>query len=189
MAISPEFDSTHFIAGAVNILLQTINEPPIETLADIDNILEAQIAKSVILETKTSILSKGWDINTDTAYPFQPTTDGIITIPPDVLDIRSGTNIVLRDWMLYDKANFTRKFTKTQYCDVVWNFDFNTLPHPLRYYITVLASRKFQARMITDTTMYSFTDDDVSEALMIAKQSNGFTSQFNMLDTITMQSL
>lgn len=189
MAITSEFDSTHFIADAVNILLQTIGEPPIETLEDLDNILEAQIAKSVIIEAKKKILSEGWDVNTDTDYPFQPTTDGHITIPPDILDIRSGTDVIVRDWMLYNKAEKTRVFTETQLCDVKWNLDFNTLPHPLRYYITLTAAKQFQARMISDSSMYSFTEDDIAEARINAKRSNGFTSQFNMLDTITMSSL
>ena len=189
MAISTEYDSTHFIVDAINILLQTINELPIETLEDIDNILEAQIAQSVIIEAKKAILTEGWDINTDTNYPFQPTTDGIITIPAGVLDLRVGSTIIVRDWMLYDKVRHSRKFTETQFCDVTWNLDFNTLPHAIRYYITLVAAQKFQARMITDSTMYSFTTEDINNALIVAKQSNGFTSNFNMLDTVSMKSL
>lgn len=189
MAITTEFDSTHFIVDAVNILLQTINQLPIETLEDIDNILEAQVAQSVLIEAKKAILAEGWDVNKDTDYKFYPTTDGNITIPPDVLDIKSGSTIIVRDWMLYDKENQTRQFDDVVLCDVIWNLDFNTLPHPLRYYITLVAAKMFQARMITDEKMYSFTEDDIATAKISAKRSNGFTSEFNMLDNITMSSL
>ena len=181
MALDIEFNSQHFIAASVNILLQTIGELPIETLEDIDNVLEAKIAQDVILEAKMLILAKGWDVNTDTNYVFSPDTDGYINVPVNVLDIRSGTDIVMREWKLYDKSTRSRKFDAPVECDVKWNLDFNTLPHSLRYYITIYAARVFQARQISDTNMYRFTQEDEQKALIAVKQSNGFTGQYNML--------
>ena len=187
--MNKQFDSDHFLTVAINTLLQTIGELPIDTLADVANVLEAQIAETDIIEAKKLILAQGWDVNTDTGYPFYPTQDGYIAVPADILDLRSGKDIIVRDWQLYNKATHSRKFTEVVNCDVMWNLDFNTLPHPLRYYITLEAARKYQMRMISDTNMYTFTQDDVAEAKMFAKQSNGFTEQFNMLDTVEMKSL
>ena len=67
-----EFDSQKFMLNSVNILLQTIGELPIEDEADIDAILEARIARDVIIEAKQNVLSEGWDLNTDTDYPLYP---------------------------------------------------------------------------------------------------------------------
>lgn len=183
MALDIEFNSQHFIAGAVNILLQSIGELPIETLEDIDNVLEAKIAKDVLIESKNTILSMGWNINTDSDYTLYPDSNGKIIIPPHVLDIKSGSTITVRDWMLYDKDNKTRIFTSPVSCDIIWNQEFNSLPHAIRYYITIFASRVFQARQISDQFMYKFTQEDENRALIAAKHSNGFTSEFNILNS------
>lgn len=185
MAIDAEYDSQHFLVESINILLETIGELPIETLEDIDSILEAQQAEKALIEAKKFVLSKGWDVNTDTDFEFQPDTEGYINIPPHVLDINvSGSNIIMRDWKLYDKDNKTRIFDEPVACEVVWNLEFDTLPHPLRYYITVMASRRFQARYISDENLYKFTREDESMALIQAKKSNGFTAEYNIFNGI-----
>lgn len=181
--IENQYDSQHFLVRSINILLETINELPISTLEDLDNILEAQIAESVIIEAKMAVLSTGWDINTDTNYEFVPDENNNIVVPPHVLDIRSGADIIIRDWMLYDKANHTRIFDAPVTCDVKWNLNFDSLPHALRYYITIKAARMFQARMVSDRNMHQFTQEDEQMALMSAKVSNGFTGDYNMLDS------
>lgn len=184
MSIEQQYDSQHFLVESINILLETIGEYPIETLADINSVLEAKLAESSIIESKKFILSKGWDVNTDSNYSFQPDENGYINIPPHVLDINvEGQNIIMRDWKLYDKDNKTRKFDSPVSCSVVWNLDFNTLPHPLRYYITVSAARKFQARYISDENIYRFTQEDEQLALIQAKKSNGFTAEYNIFNT------
>lgn len=183
MALDIEFNSQHFIAESVNILLQTIGELPITSLEDIDNVLEAQIAKSNIIEAKRIILSMGWNVNTDTSMSFTPDANGYIAIPTNVLDIKSDSNITMRNWALYDKSTQSRIFTEPVSCDVIWNQDFDTLPHALRYYITIYAARMFQARQISDSNMYRFTQEDEQKALVAAKHSNGYVSEFNILNS------
>lgn len=181
MAIENQYDSQHFLVKSINILLETIGELPISTLDDVANILEAQVAESVIIESKMTVLGYGWDVNTDTNYEFIPDLTGAIVVPPHALDIRSGENIVLRDWKLYDKSRHSRVFDAPVSCTVIWNLDFDTLPHPLRYYITTKAARIFQARVISDNSIYGFTQEDEQNALIAAKKSDGFTGQYNML--------
>ncbi len=183
MAIEEQYDSLHFLADSINILLQTIGELPITSLEDVDNILEAQIAQKVIFEAKQTILSEGWEVNTDVNYPFLPDTNGFIPVPPHCLEIKSGKNIILRDWQLYNKTTHSRIFDAPVSCSVTWNLGFETLPHALRYYITIYAARIFQARMISDKAMYNFTKEDESTALVRAKNSNGYLGEFNMLDS------
>lgn len=183
MAIDYEFDSQHFLIDSVNILLQTIGEEPIETLEDVNSILEAKLAMSAIMEAKRNVLARGWDINTDDDFSFNPDVSGFINIPPHVLDLNvDGSNIIIRDWKLYDKDNKTRVFSEPVSCQVIWNLDFNTLTHPLRHYITMVAARRFQARMITDVSLYQFTKQDEQDALIDAKRSNAYTGEFNLLN-------
>lgn len=178
-----EFNSQKFMLNSVNILLQTIGELPIEDEADIDAILESRLARNVLLEAKQAVLSEGWDINTDKNYQLHPDENGYIQVPTNILDIRiDDTNIVVRDWQLYDKDSASRKFTTSQSATIIWNLDFNTLPYVFRNYITIMASRIFQGRLVGDKSVYSFTQDDEKLALLTLKRSEGFNGQYNMLN-------
>lgn len=177
-----EYDSSKLLLTSINILLQTINELPIENTDDLANSTTAQLAEMTIIEVKKEVLSQGWHFNTDLSYPFPPDTNGYINIPSNVLDITSNTgNIIMRDWKLYDKESFSFKFDSSVPCDVIWDMDFNSLTHPIRYYITIKASRTFQARTIGDQTSFAYTDKDLEDAYLSARYSEGRTGKYNML--------
>lgn len=179
-----EFNSQKFMLNSVNILMQTIGELPIEDEADIDAILETRLARDTILEAKQNVLSEGWDLNTDSSYPLYPDENGYIVVPANILDISiPDTNIVVRDWQLYNKDTNSRKFTTSVTATIKWNLDFNSLPYVFRNYITIVASRLFQGRLIGDKQAYSFTQNDEQQALLRLKQSEGFTGQYNMLSS------
>ena len=179
-----EFDSQKFMLNSVNILLQTIGELPIEDEEDIDAILEARIARDVIIEAKQNVLSEGWDLNTDTDYPLYPDENNYIVIPTNILDLSiPDTAIVVRDWQLFNKETSSRKFTTSVSATIRWNLDFNSLPYVFRNYITIMASRLFQGRLIGDKQAYAFTQNDEQQALLRVKQSEGFTGQYNMLSS------
>ncbi len=180
--LDQQYDSTKFFIYAVNILLQLINELPVNNDVELADILEAQLASSVLIETKKEVLSDGWDFNTDNDYEFPIDNQGYIPIPTNVLDIsdRNG-RYIMRDWRLYDKQNKTAIFTTPQKLKVIWDLDFNSLTHPLRNLITIRAARKFQARTIMDTSMYKYSQQDEEEAYLIARRSDGFTGNYNML--------
>lgn len=183
--IVDEHDSAKLLLASINILLQTINELPIENTDDLANSTTAQLAEMTINEVKKTVLSTGWHFNTDKNYPFPPDVAGAIPIPYNVLDIvaSGGKNYIMRDWKLYDKDNFSFIFDEPVECDVVWDMDFNTLTHPIRYFITVKAARIFQARTIGDQAVYVYTTKDEEDALMDAKRSEGRTGRYNMLES------
>lgn len=175
------FDSLKFKLHAVNILLQSINELPITDEEDIAALQEAQIAEAVIEEVKFQVLSEGWDINSDKDWEFTPDSSGSINIPSTVLDLTDKAGrYVVRDWRLYDKQDKTYKFEDTVLCDVAWNTDFNALTHPIRYYITVKASRIFQRRTIGDVAEYQYSIEDEQDAYEAALHSEDFTGKYNM---------
>jgi len=183
--IVDENDSSKLLLSAINTLLQTINELPIETTEDLANITIAQVAEMTINEVKREVLSQGWHFNSDFKYPFPPDINGVIAIPSNVLDIvaSNGKNIIMRDWKLYDKVGFTNSFTDAVSCDVIWNMDFNALTHPIRHYITIKSARVFQARTIGDQTAYAYTVKDEEDAYLAAKFSEGRTGRYNMLES------
>lgn len=182
MALDQQNDSSKFFLYAVNILLQTINERPINDDVELADLLEAKLASSVLIETKKEVLSEGWNFNSDAGYSFAPDTAGYIAIPANILDISStDADIVMRDWRLYSRSAQSAIFEEPKTMDVIWDVDFNNLTHPLRNFITVRAARKFQARQVMDTDVYAFTERDEQEAHQIAKRSDGFTGRYNML--------
>lgn len=180
--LEQEYDSTKFFLGAVNVMLQMINELPVSDDVELADILEANIASSVLIETKKEVLAEGWDCNTDKNYEFPQDASGFVNIPANVLDVSSTDgNIIMRNWRLYDKANQTAIFDGPQTMDVIWDLDFNTLTHPIRNFITIRAARKFQARTVMDTNVYGYTQQDEEDAHMIARRSEGYTGRYNML--------
>ena len=180
--LDQQYDSTKFFLYAVNILLQLINELPVNNDVELADILEAQLASSVLIEAKKEVLSEGWDFNTDNDYEFPIDNQGYIPIPTNVLDISDNNGrYIMRDWRLYDKQNKTAIFTNPQKLKVIWDLDFNSLTHPLRNFITIRAAVKFQARTIMDTSMYKYSQQDEQEAYLVARRSDGFTGNYNML--------
>ena len=176
-----EQDSSKLLLDAVNVLLQMIGEPPIDTEEDYKEVQEAMIALDVIKETKREILADGWDLNTDTDYVFPLGEDSKITIPFNVLSISSTDgDIVIRSWKAYSKSNRSMNFEEPITVDVIWDVPFNDIPHALRNYITVSAARKFQARQIMDRLVYSYSEADEGRARIIAKRDNNRTSKPNM---------
>ena len=182
--LEEQYDSSKYFLQAVNVLLQTINEAPIDTEEDVSELLEASIAASVINETKKEVLASGWDCNKDDDYFFPPDTEGYIAIPANVLDVSSTDgNLIMRDWRLYSKKDQSALFDEAQKLNVIWNIEFNGLIHPIRNYITVRAARKFQARQVMDTNVYAYTQQDEEDAYIAARRSEGRTGNYNMLDS------
>lgn len=183
--IMDETDSSKLLLSAINILLQVVNELPIESDTDLQNSTYGQLAEMTIIEVKKEVLSQGWSFNTDENYPFPPDVNNEINIPYNVLDIvaSAGKNYIMRDWKLYNKDDFTFNFTESVPCNVVWNMDFNSLTHPIRHYITIKASRVFQARTIGDQATYSYTAKDEEDAYMSARFSEGRTGRYNVIES------
>lgn len=180
--LEAEYDSSKFFLSAVNVMLQMINELPVTDDTELAEILEAQLASSVLIETKKEVLAEGWDCNSDKDYEFPQDANGFIPIPANVLDISSTDgDIIMRNWKLYSKSDHTAVFDEPQTMDVIWDLDFNTLSHPIRNFITIRAARRFQARTVMDTNVYGYTQQDEEDAHGIARRSEGFTGRYNML--------
>lgn len=186
MALDQQNDSSKFFLYAVNVMLQMINELPINDDVELAEILEAQLASSVLIETKKEVLGFRWDLNTEDNYSFPTDADGFIPVPSNVLDITSSDgDLIMRDWRLYSRSAQSAIFTEPQDVTVVWDMDFNTLTHPLRNFITIRAARKFQARTVMDTSVYGYSERDEQEAYTSARRSEGFTGKYNMLTSGT----
>jgi hypothetical protein len=182
--IADEYDSSKLLLTAINTLLQTINELPIENTDDLINSTTAQLAEMTIMEVKKEVLSQGWNFNTDNNYPFPPDANGYIPVPPNILDIAANSDdVIMREWKLYDRARYSFIFESAVPCTVVWNMSFNSLTHPIRHYITIKSARVFQARTVGDQLSYTYTSKEEEDAYLSARFSESRTGKFNILSS------
>jgi len=169
---------------AVNILLETINELPMENESEYAGYLEATQARAKVIEVTRAVLSEKWDFNTDKNYIFPIDSNGMIAVPTNVLNIVGNRgDVIMRNWKLYSRRNQSHIFEEEVPCDVVWLMDFNNISHPLRHYITIRAARIFAARTLGDKEMIAFNEVDEEDARLAARRSESFTGQFNMLNS------
>ena len=175
----------NYMLDAVNILLETINEPPITDPEDIEHIAEAQQAQRKILEAKRAILSEGWDFNSDTNWIFPLGLQGMIPVPTNVLDLTANrSDVIIRNQRLYSKKDQSHIFEEEVSADVVWDMDFNTLSHPIRRYVTLVAANLFVKRSIADKVSIAYSEDDIQEARVNARRSESRTGQYNMFKSM-----
>lgn len=163
---------------AVNQMLSCIGGSAVVSL-DTDN-PEVASAVAILEETTRTVLSEGWDFNTEQDYPFQPNLNNEIEVPSNLLQFSASYEkhyskylIVERLGKLYDKLAHTYKFHETIYCDVLWGYNFNECPQPFKEYITVRASRAFASRMVGSKEQVELISQDeaICRSLCIAYDS------------------
>lgn len=154
---------------AVNILLGTIGEAPVNTLSG-ELMDDVAIARSVLSEVSREIQSKGWHFNREYDALFQRDVSGEISIPQNIarFDVDKHyhpfMDVTQRGNRAYNKKTRSFVFDTNLICVIVVLLPFDELPASARYYITVRAARKFSNRYTVSTTIYEFTAMDESQA-------------------------
>jgi len=101
---------------AINTMLSTIGEAPINTLEDIGSV-DAVMAEQILDSTSREVQGRGWHWNTEKEYLISLDSNGYLWLPPTVLraddsDGRLGKDVVVRGQRLYDRVNHTYVFDK-----------------------------------------------------------------------------
>lgn len=157
--------------SAVNTILSNIGQAPV-TVLDSGNPL-VEMAELTLDEITNSVLSEGWEFNTERDYPFTPDISGIINIPPNVLalDARpgNGQQTVIRGGKLYDRVSHSYIFSGEQHLDVTWLFEFDDLPEAYKNYITIRAANVFAGRSVGSKEAVSFgqREETVARATLL----------------------
>jgi hypothetical protein len=152
---------------AVNQMLGSIGFAPVNSL-DVQGIKDVGIARLTLHNTSREVQSRGWWFNTDKCYPIAPNGTGEILRPANALSFDptdKTLNYVERDGKFYDKDNRTSVIGESVECNLVWFFEFETLPQEARAYIAHKAGRVFQAQSPGSTVMYQFTKEREQETL------------------------
>lgn len=168
---------------AVNILLTTIGEAPVNTLTG-NQVTDVSIANQVLNEVSREVQSQGWHFNTEQRVPLTPNSNSQIPIPANVSRIDTPYfNAVVKSEKLFDLTERSYTFTDVVYADIVYYQDFVELPDVAKRYITVRAARIFSDRMLNSETIHKMTSRDEELALINLREYEGDTADFNMMDS------
>lgn len=174
------------LLDAVNTCLAAIGESPVDNTADADNV-DVVLALQFINEVSRAVQALQWGFNSDIDYPMARDIDNKIPVPDNVLRIDTNRkfskyDVVYRAGYLYDRARRSFTFDENIECDIVWFFPFTELPDTARWYITVAAARKLQARRLGSESREKFANDDQSSAWITLKEAEGDNDDYNMFN-------
>lgn len=171
---------------AVNIMLSTIGEAPVNTIEGTTNV-DVSIAKSLLNETSMSIQMEGWNFNTQPDVQLTKDADNKVPLPSntlqcDVINDFRYRNLIIRDGFLFDVDNNTDVFTNdVPKLDLVLAQQFEQIPEYARRYITMKAARRFAARFVGETELTQLVQLDEQEAMIAFKQADSRSEDNNIL--------
>jgi hypothetical protein len=180
---------------AVNIMLSTIGESPVNSLSS--GLVDAELAETILDATSRAVQSETWHFNRESKVRFAPNLSGEIILPTNILKADANLDadsinrqtstglpldLVQRGTKMYDKYNHTFNIGKSVELDIVVGLDFDELPEVAKRYITIKAGRTFQDRVVGSSTLHGFQEADEARAYYELKETEGDTSDFNILN-------
>jgi len=168
---------------AVNVLLTTIGEAPVNTLTG-NQVTDVTIARQVLNEVSREVQSQGWYFNTENGVKLTPDNNKHILPPADTARIDSKDyNIVVREDKLFDLDAFTYEFGGSIKVNIVYYQDFTVLPDSAKRYIAARAARIYADRLLNSETIHAMTSKDERQALVDLRQFEEETADYTMMDS------
>lgn len=172
---------------AINIMLGTIGESPINSLDAATGVVDAVTARSILAEVAVQVQEEGWHFNTE--YEFVLTPDAGTkeiyvapnTIEVDVSPYTTNVDVAIRGNRLYDRMNKTYQFSQDIKADLTILLEFNELPQAARHYITIRSARVFQQRVVGSQLLGAYTDADEARALRAMRRYEAKSGDYNIL--------
>jgi hypothetical protein len=145
------------------IASQALTQNKVTTRVETQTNPDVAIALNTLREVSREVQAEGWSYNTEFDYKITPDSNNEIRIPDDVLqmDLNGGytenieKDAVFRGGKLYDKKAHSYKWTaETVYVDIVWYFDWESIPAPIQAHIVARAAAVVSSRIIGDSNQY-----------------------------------
>tara|TARA_R110000744_G_scaffold52385_1_gene112187 strand:- start:857 stop:1435 length:579 start_codon:yes stop_codon:yes gene_type:complete len=180
--------------SAVNTMLSSISETPVNTLLNTNNVVDVSIAIKLLARTSRAFQAKGWHFNTEYDYPITPDVDGYINLPATTLSVDTESinhgqmDVVQRGMRLYDRKARSYNLDQTVKVSITLLLDFSELPEIAKQYIEIRATRLFQQKMLGSTTLDSFTAEEERDAWVQAMNEEGITADHNIFDNVGLAS-
>ena len=176
---------------AVNTMLTSIGEQPIQNLSDLAGLSDASIAQQILNNVSRAVQSRGWVFNTDLDVTMKPNQYGEITLDDTILRIDTTTrlrdadnDIVERGRKLYDRQTNTSQFESTTEikCNLIKYLNFTDLPEPARRYVSIRSSRIFHDRVVGSGELHKFYQEDEIQAWTTLLEYEGDVADYNIFD-------
>lgn len=176
---------------AVNTILSTIGEAPINTLVG-SLPVDATIAKNVLNEINREVQSAGWHFNSHYKATLTRDTNNKIPLANNVLRIsldyrkysKVSYDIVQRNNYLYNLAKNEDTFDQDfENVNIVYLLDFADIPEQAKRYITIRSARVFHDRTLGANTLHTYSLEDEKKALTVLRQAEMNTGEYSIFDT------
>lgn len=170
---------------AVNALLSTIGESPVDTLLGVLP-TDAGTALANIRRFSRQLQKAGWSFNSEGSFSLAPDVNGEIILPANTLKVDPtdpGIPYVQRGGRLYDPVAHTYVIGKAVLVDIVFGLPFAELPETARNFIVVAAARRFQDQFLGDGNLHTYTakDEQAAWAEFLSDETDG--GDFNVLSS------
>lgn len=188
---------------AVNQMLRSINEQPVQSLSS--GQLDAEQAQAILNETSRMIQAEGWHANTRPAVALSLNADNQFAVGVNALSVdsvnpsapnRRGSpnpsafyNVMLKrseddtKYILWDVDNDSETWTSgptTMTVDIIEFLRFEHLPPLLQGYIYRSATHDFQKSAVASQVLFAFTQEDVDISRNRADQEDMKNDDRNM---------
>ena len=180
---------------AINTMLTSIGEQPIQNVNDLAGLSDASIAKDILANVSRAIQSRGWIFNTDLDVILKPASSGNnkgqIILAENVLRVDTvnrlrdpDNDIVERGRKLYDRQTNTNIFAQGTEIKVnlIKELPFEDLPEPAKRYITIRSARIFHDRVVGAGELHKFYQEDEMQAWSTLIEYEGDTADYNIFD-------
>lgn len=170
---------------AVNIMLGTIGESPINSIEAASGVSDAVIARQILNEVSIQVQEEGWHFNVETNFELSPAYPSKeIFVPENCIEVDAEdtrVDLAIRGNRLYDRINHTYEFESAIKCNIVLMLPFEELPQAARHYVTIRSARVFQQRVVGSQVLGSFTEKDEMRARMALRRYESKTADYNIL--------
>lgn len=169
---------------AVNAMLDSIGEIPINSLDDIEAPDAGTALRQLRIASKAVQLI-GWEWNTEENVTITPDADGNLLVPPNTLKViaalcSNGVRLTHRGTKLYDKKNHTYAFTASAKITIVTALPFEELPEAARQYVMLRAADKFQDGAVGSPTLDREAEESMRYALQSLEAAESEAGQYNI---------
>ena len=150
---------------AINAMLATVMESPVNTINTNDLPAEVQTAVNILKEVSRDVQKEGYGFNTDEDFELVRDVNGYVTLPGNTLSV----DLTVEDWQvdvqqrglrLYDRKNHTYVFTRNVRVTLIQFLPWEELPEHARSYIKIRAARIFQDRSLQSDSTHGYTLND-----------------------------
>tara|TARA_R100001230_G_scaffold5142_3_gene1770 strand:+ start:389 stop:1273 length:885 start_codon:yes stop_codon:yes gene_type:complete len=124
---------------------------------------DVAIALNTLRDVSREVQSEGWSFNKEYDYPIEPDSNDEVVIPNNMLQIdlnptytqNMDRDAINREGKLYDKTAHSFTWTDDKlYVDVIWYFDWTSIPTPIQSFIIAKAATIVSSRIIGDPNQY-----------------------------------